>query len=74
MMQSLQLLAWEQGIGMLWDSDETLYVPEFLDVLQMDGDERMLGILHFGYVEKIPRPRKRTDAVKKWREYPNMTE
>lgn len=73
LLQALQLLAWEQGIGMLWNSEEFLYKPIFLDSLPMNEGERLLGVLHFGYVDKTPRPRQRTDVTKRWREYPNVT-
>ncbi|GGG53044.1 nitroreductase family protein [Paenibacillus radicis (ex Gao et al. 2016)] len=66
MMQSLQLLAWERGIGMLWDTDELLYSPKLLESLSLKQNERMLGIIHYGYFIKAPRPRKRTPATKRW--------
>ncbi|WP_042163359.1 nitroreductase family protein [Paenibacillus gorillae] len=69
MMQNLQLLAWERGIGMLWDTDELLYSPKLLDSLSLKQNERMLGIIHYGYFIKSPRPRKRTPAAKRWTVY-----
>lgn len=72
MMQTLQLLAWERGIGMLWDSEDLLYVPQFLEALSLAPDEQMLGIIHYGYIAKVPRPRKRTEAAKRLTIYPSL--
>jgi len=69
MMQNLQLLAWERGIGMLWDTDELLYSPKLLETLSLKQNEQMLGIIHYGYYAKVPRPRKRTPAAKRWAVY-----
>lgn len=71
-MQNLQLLAWEKGLGMFWRTDENLYTPAFYELLGMADRERLVGIMHFGFVAKTPRPRKRTPAAKRWLHYPQI--
>lgn len=65
-LQNLQLLAWENGIGMFWRTDEMLYTKPFFEQLGMSERERLVGILLFGFIDKTPRPRKRTPAAKRW--------
>ncbi|WP_410767768.1 nitroreductase family protein [Fontibacillus sp. BL9] len=71
-LQNLQLLAWEKGIGMFWRSDEILYNKPFFEQLGISDRERLAGILPFGFIEKTPRPRKRTPASKKWLCWPQI--
>lgn len=71
-LQNLQLLAWENDIGMFWRTDEILYSKPFLEQLGVTERERLVGILPFGFIEKAPRPRKRTPAAKKWLCWPQI--
>ncbi|XID92351.1 nitroreductase family protein [Paenibacillaceae bacterium WGS1546] len=71
-MQSLQLLAWEQGLGMFWRSEEILYTPAAFERLGIGSGERLVGLMHFGFAAKTPRPRSRTPAAKKWLHWPRI--
>lgn len=71
-LQNLQLVAWEQQLGMFWRTDEMLYTKPFLDQLGVTDRERLVGILFFGFIDKVPRPRKRTPAAKRWRCWPQI--
>lgn len=66
MMQSFQLLGWEQGLGMLWDTESMIQHEGFFKGIGLREDERFVGILHLGYYDKAPRSRKRTPAEQKW--------
>lgn len=65
-MQNLQLLGWEQGLGMLWYTDPMLASPSFWDEIGLKSGERFAGILHIGYFDKTPKARKRTPAERNW--------
>lgn len=66
MMQSFQLLGWEHGLGMLWDTEAMMLHEGFFKGIGLREDERFVGVLHIGYYDKVPRSRKRTPAEKKW--------
>ncbi|MFE6795791.1 nitroreductase family protein [Paenibacillus chitinolyticus] len=65
-MQNFQLLGWERGLGMLWDTDPMLQSESFLTEIGLREGERLAGILHAGYFDKAPRSRRRTPAKQKW--------
>ncbi|CAM4527260.1 nitroreductase family protein [Paenibacillus xylanexedens] len=65
-MQSFQLLGWERGLGMLWDTESMIQHEGFFNGIGLREDERFVGILHIGYYDKAPRSRKRTPAEQKW--------
>lgn len=66
MMQSFQLIGWEHGLGMLWDTEAMMLHEGFFKGIGLREDERFVGILHIGYYDKAPRSRKRTPAEQKW--------
>lgn len=66
MMQSFQLLGWERGLGMVWDTESMIQHEGFFKGIGLHEDERFVGILHLGYFDKVPRSRKRTPAEQKW--------
>ncbi|KOP68116.1 hypothetical protein AMS62_24860 [Bacillus sp. FJAT-18019] len=66
MMQNFQLLGWERGLGMLWDTESIIQHEGFFKGIGLREDERFVGILHLGYYDKAPRSRKRTPAEQKW--------
>ncbi|MGO4541085.1 nitroreductase family protein [Paenibacillus sp. 2TAB19] len=68
-MQSFQLLGWERGLGMLWDTESMIQHEGFFQGIGLHEDERFVGILHLGYFDKTPRSRKRTPAEQKWTVY-----
>lgn len=65
-MQNVQLLGWEQGLGMLWYTDPMLNSAIFEREIGLGEGERFAGILSIGFYEKVPRARKRTPAEQKW--------
>ncbi|MFC4599908.1 nitroreductase family protein [Cohnella hongkongensis] len=71
-MQTLQLLAWEQGLGMFWRSEEVMYSSAAFELLGIGSGERLVGLMHFGFIAKTPRPRNRTPAARRWAQWPNI--
>jgi len=65
-MQNVQLLGWEMGLGMLWYTDPMLNSATFDREIGLRDGERFAGILSMGFFEKVPRARKRTPAEQKW--------
>lgn len=65
-MQNVQLLGWEQGLGMLWYTDPMLNSAAFEREIGLRAGERFAGVLNIGFYEKVPRARKRTPAEQKW--------
>lgn len=67
MIQNLQLLAWEKELGMVWKTPNFIYDPRFYEVLEVEKDEKIIGMLQVGYFDKSARvpERKRTDIKEK---------
>nr|WP_274528668.1 nitroreductase family protein [Paenibacillus piscarius] len=65
-MQSVQLLGWEQGLGMLWYTDPMMLGEPFYQKIGLREKERFAGILEIGYFDRTPRARKRTPAERSW--------
>lgn len=65
-MQGVQLLGWEQGLGMLWYTDPMMHSELFYQKIGLREKERFAGILEIGYFDKIPKARKRTPAERNW--------
>ncbi|WP_397386298.1 nitroreductase family protein [Paenibacillus sp. VCA1] len=65
-MQNFQLLAWQRRLGALWDTEPMMQSKELFHLLKMSPEERLVGIFHLGYFDKIPKARARTRAEKKW--------
>jgi len=59
---NIGLLAWEQGIGMVWQTYGYIFMPEFREMLGVQPGEKIVGVLHMGYPAKVPTPRPRTPA------------
>ncbi|WP_136605593.1 nitroreductase family protein [Paenibacillus dokdonensis] len=64
--QSFQLLAWEEGMGMLWMTDPLLMKEAFFKNIGIKEGEKFMGMLNIGYPEKVPKGRSRTLAEKRW--------
>ncbi|PQP88745.1 nitroreductase family protein [Paenibacillus sp. AR247] len=64
--QNFQLLAWQRQLGTLWDTEPMMQSRELFHLFQMKPTEKLVGILHLGYFDKIPKARARTRAEKKW--------
>lgn len=61
--QNFQLLAWEQGIGVVWKTSAFLYEPDFCRRIGVQDDEYIVGYLQAGYYEAkaVPKAKARTD-------------
>lgn len=62
--QTFQLAAWEQALGVVWKTNNFIYNPGFREAVGVQPGEKIVGLLHIGYPEQIPAPRPRTDATK----------
>jgi nitroreductase len=61
--QNFQLAAWEEGVGIVWKTNPFIYHPAFREAVGIRAGEKIIGLLHIGYPEKIPEPRPRTDVI-----------
>lgn len=68
-MQNLQLLGWENGLGMLWYTDPLLSNPSLFKEIGLKEGEKFAGILHVGYFDRSPKARKRTPPEQNWTEF-----
>ncbi|CAG7644280.1 nitroreductase [Paenibacillus allorhizosphaerae] len=59
---NFSLLAWEQGIGLVWETYPLLHSPEFREALGVGPGEKIVGSLHVGYPSKIPAAQPRIPA------------
>ncbi|MBA4541684.1 nitroreductase [Thermoactinomyces daqus] len=61
LIQNIQLLAWEKGLGMVWKSyygtDLGRAYPEELG---LKPGEKLVGLLLMGYFDQAPKPKRRT--------------
>lgn len=68
--QNLQLLAWQQGIGIVWKTGEYNEDLRFHSAVGVQPGEKVAGTLHMGYYrpEQLPkpRPRRQTEQLTVW--------
>lgn len=62
LIQNFQLAAWEQGIGVVWRTNNYLSDPNFRASIGVQAGEKIVGILHIGYAETVPPARPRIAA------------
>ncbi|MBS4219546.1 nitroreductase [Bacillus sp. FJAT-49711] len=68
MIQNLQLLAWEQEIGMVWKTPNHIHDPRFRHAIGVAPGEKIVGVLNIGYFDKEiagKKIRKRTNPAEK---------
>ena len=65
LVQNFQLAAWERGIGMLWNTDSSIYSPEFHKKIGVERGEKIVGLMYIGYPEMTPEARPRTPIEEK---------
>lgn len=60
LIQNMQLLGWEQGIGMCWKTPGFLDNPKFREALQVQRGERVIAMVQIGHFDQTPaaKPRK----------------
>lgn len=59
------LLAWEQGIGMIWKTSGLIYEAGFREALGIQPEEKIVGTLHVGYPAAVPPAQKRIPAAER---------
>ncbi|CAG7650959.1 Putative NAD(P)H nitroreductase YdjA [Paenibacillus solanacearum] len=62
LIQNFQLAAWEQGLGVVWKTNNYNYNPGFRETAGIRPGEKIVGVLHIGYPEVVPRVQPRTSA------------
>lgn len=60
---NFSLLAWEHGLGLVWETYPLLHVPSFREAYGVGPGEKIVGSLHLGYPAKVPAPPKRIPAA-----------
>jgi nitroreductase len=65
MLQNLQLLAWEKGIGACWKTPGFLDHPKFREALNVIQGERVVSMLQLGYFDEVP-PAKERKAMNQY--------
>lgn len=62
LIQNIQLLAWEQHIGVVWKTSPLNENPLFCEAIGVTSEEKIVGTLHMGYfnAEDQPMPKPRT--------------
>ena len=61
--QNLSLLAWEQGLGMIWKSYGHMHEAAYRNALGIQPGERVVGSLHVGYASQVPNAQPRIPAT-----------
>lgn len=62
LIQNFQLAACEQGLGVVWKTNNYGYYPKFREIVGVQPGEKIVGILHIGYPEVVPHKQSRTNA------------
>lgn len=63
LIQNFSLLAWERGLGLVWESYPLLAQSEFRETLGIVAGERAIASLHIGYPAKVPPAQPRIPAA-----------
>jgi Nitroreductase len=61
--QNFSLLAWERGIGLVWETYPWLLESVFREAMGIRPGEKVLGNLHVGYPAQIPNAQPRIPAA-----------
>ena len=59
LVQNIQLLAWDHGIGSCWKTPGYLDNPLFRKALGIQPGERIISMLQVGYFDEMPKPKER---------------
>ncbi|MFP3391616.1 nitroreductase family protein [Brevibacillus sp. SIMBA_040] len=65
MLQSFSLLAWDCGIGLVWNTEPYMRNQSFATDMGLQQGERIVTILFMGNYERIPKGKQRTPVMKK---------
>lgn len=64
--QNLQLLAWQEHIGVLWTTSPYLHDVKFAEDIGLEPSVyKLVSVLQIGYPKRIPDPKKRTPIHEK---------
>ncbi|ARD48715.1 nitroreductase [Sporosarcina sp. P37] len=65
LIQNIQLLAWDKGIGTCWKTPPFIDHPKFRERLGVQAGERIISMLQFGYFDSLPKaaPRKPVEEI-----------
>lgn len=63
LIQNMQLLGWEDGIGMCWKTPGFLDNPKFRTALNVQNGERVIAMLQIGYFDQMPPAKPRKDVA-----------
>lgn len=62
LLQNMQLLAWDKGIGACWKTPLFLDNPNFNNALGVQAGERVIAMLQLGYFDEAPKGKARKTA------------
>ncbi len=62
LLQNIQLLAWDKGIGSCWKTPGFLDVPKFREAMKVAPGERVIAMLQLGYFDELPKGKERKAA------------
>lgn len=65
LLQSFSLLAWECGIGLVWNTEPFLQKESFSTGMGLQPGEQIVSMLFMGNYERIPSAKQRTSAWKR---------
>lgn len=67
LIQNFSLLAWEQGIGVVWKTPGFMQDEEMKQLLDIGEGEELVGLLHIGYPAVVPKMKERDPLDSKLR-------
>ncbi len=65
MLQSFALLAWDCGIGLVWNTEPYMQKQSFATDMGLRQGERIVTIMFMGNYERVPKTKQRTPVIKK---------
>lgn len=64
--QNLQLAAWGKNIGMVWRTNPYIFDKRFYKEMGISEERQILGALHIGYIDEIPKLSKKRKHPSEW--------
>ncbi|EMG29337.1 nitroreductase [Listeria fleischmannii 1991] len=61
--QNLQLLGWEENIGMIWRTNKYIFSPLFCEALGIPSDEKIIGTLHLTRFTEVKEAKTRREIT-----------
>ena len=69
LIQNFWLLAWERQLGVVWKTNPHIYKPEMKEILDVRENEKIIGLIHLGFFDKVPPKKPRIDVAEKFTTY-----